>query len=75
MIRNLGYVLSGAIASAATIQLGFDPADLIEGFGETSSVLIWVSLGGLVGLLLGLLVQGITWTVRTLSGNWTRLGR
>ena len=75
MIRNLGYVLSGAIASAATIQLGFDPADLIEGFGETSSVLIWVSLGGLGGLLLGLLVQGIKWTVRTLSGNWTRLGR
>ena len=75
MIRILGYILLGAIASAVTILLGFDPADLIEGFGETSSVLIWVSLGGLVGLFLGLLVQGITWTVRTLSGNWTRLGR
>ena len=75
MIRILSYVLIGVLVSIATIQLGFDPADLIEGFGETSSVLIWVSLGGLVGLLLGLLVQGITWTVRTLSGNWTRLGR
>ena len=75
MIRNLGYFLSGAIASAATIQLGFDPVDLLEGFGEPSSVLIWVTLGGLGGLLLGFLVQGIAWTIRTLSGNWTRLGR
>ena len=75
MIRILSYVLMGVLVSFTTIQLGFDPADLIEGFGETSSVLIWVSLGGLVGLFLGLLVQGITWTVRTLSGNWTRLGR
>jgi len=75
MVRILSYVLLGVIASAVTIQLGFDPVDLLEGFGETSSVLIWITLGGLGGLLLGLLVQGITWTVRTLSGNWTRLGR
>ena len=75
MIRILSYILLGVIASAITIQLGFDPADLIEGFGETTSVLIWVTLGGLGGLLLGFLVQGIAWTIQTLSGNWTRLGR
>ena len=75
MIRILSYVLMGVLVSVATIQLGFDPADAIEGFGETSSVLIWVTLGGLGGLLLGFLLQGIAWTIRTLSGNWTRLGR
>ena len=75
MIRILSYVLLGVIASAVTIQLGFDPADLLEGLGEPSSVLIWITLGGLGGLLLGLLVQAIAWTIRTLSGNWTRLGR
>ena len=75
MIRILSFVLMGVSASVATIQLGFDPMDWLEGFGEPSSVLIWVTLGGLGGLLLGFLVQGIAWTIRTLSGNWTRLGR
>jgi hypothetical protein len=75
MIRILSYVLVGVLASVATIQLGFDPVDLLEGFGEPSSVLIWVTLGGIGGLLLGFLVQAISWTIRTLSGNWTRLGR
>ena len=65
----------GVLVSFTVIQLGFDPRDCLEGFGELSSVLIWVTLGGLGGLLLGFLVQGIAWTIRTLSGNWTRLGR
>ena len=75
MIRILSYVLIGVLVSVATIQLGFDPRDSLLGFNESSSVLIWVTLGGLGGLLLGFLVQGIAWTIRTLSGNWTRLGR
>ena len=75
MFRILSYVLLGVIASAITIQLGFDPRDSFIGFNKSSSVLIWVTLGGLGGLLLGFLVQGIVWTIRTLSGNWTRLGR
>ena len=75
MFRMLGYILLGAIVSALIFQLGFYPSDLLEMFGENSSLLIWITLGGLSGLLLGLLVQGITWTIRTLSGNWTRIGR
>ena len=68
-------VLLGVIVSALIFQLGFYPSDLLEGFGETSSQLFWITLGGLGGLLLGLLVKGITWIIRTLSGNWTRIGR
>jgi hypothetical protein len=68
-------VLLGVIVSALMFQLGFYPSDLLEGFGETSSQLIWITLGGLGGLLLGLLVKGIRWIIRTLSGNWTRIGR
>ena len=75
MFRMVGNVLLGVIVSALMFQLGFYPSDLLEGFGETSSLLIWITLGGLGGLLLGLLVKGITWLIRTLSGNWTRIGR
>ena len=73
--RLVGNVLLGVIVSALIFQLGFYPSDLLEGFDETSSLVIWITLGGLVGLLLGLLVKGITWIIRTLSGNWTRIGR
>tara|TARA_B100001057_G_C22349978_1_gene756631 strand:- start:183 stop:401 length:219 start_codon:yes stop_codon:yes gene_type:complete len=72
MVSN---VLLGVIVSALMFQLGFYPSGLLEGFDETSSLVIWITLGGLVGLLLGLLVKGITWIIRTLSGNWTRIGR
>ena len=68
-------VLLGVIVSALMFQLGFYPSDLLEGFGETSSQLFWITLGGLGGLLLGLLVKGIRWVIHTLSGNWTRIGR
>ena len=73
--RLVGNVLLGVIVSALIFQLGFYPSGLLEGFDETSSLVIWITLGGLVGLLLGLLVKGITWIIRTLSGNWTRIGR
>ena len=73
--RLVGNVLLGVIVSALIFQLGFYPSDLLEGFDETSSLVIWITLGGLGGLLFGLLVKGITWIIRTLSGNWTRIGR
>ena len=71
----VGNVLLGVIVSALMLQLGFYPSDLLEGFDETSSLVILITLGGLGGLLFGLLVKGITWIIRTLSGNWTRIGR
>ena len=71
----MSCAFSGFVIFAVSIQLGFEPPKSLAWLGQPSSFFIWILLGGLVGLLLGLLVQGIGWTIRTLSGNWTRLGR
>ena len=46
----------GFVISAVSIQLGFEPPKSLAWL-ETIFVFIWILLGGLVGLLLGLLVQ------------------
>ena len=64
----------GSIISFFTVLLG-EPNETLLFFGETASYAIWVILGGLFGLFCGLVLNGVIWTTRTLSGNWTRLGR
>lgn len=74
-MRNLLLCgILGSIVSFFTL-LSVEPNETLLFFGESATYAIWVILGGLVGLLCGLVVNGVIWTIRTLSGNWTRLGR
>ena len=41
----VGNVLLGVMVSAIMFQFGFYPSDLLEGFDETSSLLIWITRG------------------------------
>jgi hypothetical protein len=74
MLKLLLYGIIGSMISFLIIQLGVTPIPILC-FSQAASDLIWVIFGGMVGLLCGLVVNGVIWTIRILSGNWTRLGR